>query len=145
MTESPSQKSITTNLSTQFLKQSLLTSVGQLTFDAPTFTESDIEDAMAYQHERSQEPEGDDQMVDNPPDDDEDLEAMFASYQDQQLPSASDHPRVPSPTLSDDDYDDLFAELIASETTTQTRQQQPNPLASFGHSNFVDEDSAMSM
>lgn len=119
--------------------------MGQLTFDAPVFTESDIEDAMAYQHERSQGPEDDDQMVDSPPDDDEDLEAMFASYQDQQLPSTSEHPRVPSPTLSDDDYDDLFAELIASETTSRTRQSQFNPLTSFGPSNPVDEDSAMSM
>lgn len=134
-----------TNLSAQFLKQSLLTSVGQLTFDAPVFTESDIEDAMAYQHERPQEPEDDDRIVDSPPDDDEDLEAMFASYQDQQLPSATEHPRVPSPTLSDDDYDDLFAELIANETTTQTRQSQYNPPTAFARSNPTDEDSAMSM
>lgn len=119
--------------------------MGQLTFDAPAFSESDIEDAMAYQHEMSREPRDDEQMMESPLDDDEALDAMLASYQDQQPQSATHFTRVPSPALSDNDYDDLFAELIAEETSTQQEQQQSNMPASLSHPSFMDEDSSMSM
>lgn len=117
--------------------------MGQLTFDAPTFSEYDIEDAMAYQHEMSQEAQDDD-MTESPPEDDEDLDAMLASYQNQQQASSTQFSQDPSPTLSDDDYDDLFAELIAKETPSQP-QSHLNMRTPLNHSEVLDEDSNMSM
>lgn len=94
----------------QFLKTNWLTSIGQLTYDAPAFSEADIEDALAYQQEHAQ-PQEDDMMLDGIPEEDE-MDAMVASYEEQQA-NASQRP--PSPTLSDEDYDDIFAELISQE------------------------------
>ncbi|KAM5352326.1 hypothetical protein ACJ41O_005049 [Fusarium nematophilum] len=91
----------------QFLKTNYMTNRGQLSHDAPQFSEADIEDAMAFQQEQSQIPEEDELMMDE----DEQLEAMLASLEEQQTTSQ----RLPSPTLSDEDYDDVFAELIAQE------------------------------
>ncbi|KAF4977862.1 hypothetical protein FZEAL_5706 [Fusarium zealandicum] len=94
----------------QFIRTNYLADKGQLFRDAPAFSEADIEDAMAFQQELSQvdEEKEDEVMVDE----DEQLEAMFASYEEQQTtPSQRPH----SPTLSDNDYDDIFAELIAQE------------------------------
>lgn len=54
-------------------------------------------------------------------DEEEQLEAMLASYEEQQMSSQ----RPPSPTLSEEDYDDVFAELIAQEQAQQSLQMQP--------------------
>ncbi|KAI8672548.1 hypothetical protein NCS56_00718000 [Fusarium sp. Ph1] len=97
----------------QFLKTNFLADRGQLARDAPEFTDADIEDAMAFQQEETQIPEDDDMMMDE----DDQLEAMLASYQDQTSTSSQ---RPPSPALSDEDYDDIFAELIAQEQSQQS-------------------------
>lgn len=125
----------------QFLKQSLLTDMGHLASDAPTFSESDIEDAMAFQQEISQAPHQDDEMMESPPDDEDSFDAMLAFYHEQQQPSSADAPRAPSPVLSDNDYDDLFAELIAKESTAQQESNQPGQP---GQLDLKDEDSNMS-
>lgn len=121
--------------------------MGQLTFDAPTFSESDIEDAMAYQQETVQLNQGDDQEMENPPDEEEELEAMFASYEDRQATPSAQPRWSPTPSLAsfDEEYDDLFAELIASERSPQQQPHfsQASPL--FGHAESMDEDSNMSL
>lgn len=55
-------------------------------------------------------------------DEEEQLEAMLASYEEQQMVFPQ---RPSSPTLSDEDYDDVFAELIAQEHAQQSTQFQP--------------------
>lgn len=102
----------------QFLKTNYLEDRGQLARDAPEFTDADIEDAMAFQQEETQIPEDDDMMMDE----DDQLEAMLASYQDQTSTSSQ---RPPSPALSDEDYDDIFAELIAQEQSQQSIRSRP--------------------
>ncbi|KAF5026199.1 hypothetical protein F66182_1763 [Fusarium sp. NRRL 66182] len=96
----------------QFWKKNYLADQGQLSHDAPDVTEADIEEAMAFQQEHAPIPEEDERMMDE----EEQLEAMFASYEEQQISSSQ---RPPSPTLSDQDYDDVFAELIAQEQSRQ--------------------------
>lgn len=113
----------------QFLKKSYYDDMGQLIHDAPELSEADIEDAMAFQDEPV--PDSDDMMVDSPPNDDDEIEAMFASYKEQQQP-------VHSPAPSDD-YEDIFAELIAQE------QKHGNQPASSGDQMEIEgEDNAMS-
>jgi hypothetical protein len=123
-----------------------MTGMGQLTYDAPIFTDSDVDDAMAYEQEMARNSQHDEQMIESPPDEDEDLEAMFASYQVQQSPSAAPPVYVSSPS-SNDEYDELFAELIANEGATgqNARLQQFNHHRTSSHSNLMDEDSDMMM
>lgn len=105
--------------------------MGQLVHDAPEVSEADIEDAMAFHEEPT--PEDDDMMVDSPPNDDDEIEAMLASYEQEQSRP------VHSPAPSDEDYEDIFAELIAQE---QSQQNQP---ASGGEQmDLGDDDNAMS-
>lgn len=119
----------------QFLRTSYLNHLGQLTFDAPDVSEGDIEDAMAFQSQAVPPTQEDDVMADGPPDEEEELEAMIASYEEQQ---AAQPPRPHSPAMSDEDYDDIFAELLAQEQPTQ-RQQAPSS------ADHMDEDHAMSL
>ncbi|KAH8699792.1 hypothetical protein BGZ61DRAFT_451328 [Ilyonectria robusta] len=104
----------------QLLKTSWLANQGQLSRDAPEFSDADIEDAMAFQQEEFDIPDEDDMMVDDTTEDQE-LEAMFASYED--LPTSSSQ-RPPSTIMSDDDYDDIFAELISQEQHQQSFYQE---------------------
>jgi hypothetical protein len=106
--------------------------MGNLLHDAPEVSETDIEDAMAFQQDSA--PNDVDMMVDSPPDEDEEIEALFASYEQQQTS------RVPqSPTPSDGDYDDIFAELIAQE-----HHQGDQPMSTGDQMDFRDEDNVMS-
>ncbi|KAK2609255.1 hypothetical protein QQS21_002189 [Conoideocrella luteorostrata] len=102
----------------QFWKNSLLADLGRLAHDAPALSDTDLEDAMAFREEQKL-PEDDD-MLDGLPEDEE-IEAIVASYEDQR--SRSDQP-PPSPTLSDEEYDDAFAELIAQEQSQSQEQIQ---------------------
>lgn len=94
----------------QFLKTSWLDDRGRLARDAPDFTEADIDDAMAF-HEEVEQPHEDDMVMETNPEDEE-LEAMLESYEEQQHAPSQ---RPPSPTLSDEEYDDIFAELLSQE------------------------------
>ncbi|KAK7433101.1 hypothetical protein QQZ08_000030 [Neonectria magnoliae] len=107
----------------QLLKTSFLANQGQLSYDAPEFSEADIEDAMTFQQEEFQIPEEDEMMVDDAMEDQE-LEAMLASYQEQHPASMQ---RPPS-TISDDDYDDIFAELISQEQQQARHQEALNQM-----------------
>ncbi|KAH6968739.1 hypothetical protein HG530_006313 [Fusarium avenaceum] len=101
----------------QFLKTNYLADRGQLSHDAPDITEADIEEAMTFHHDHPPIPEDDEMM-----DEEDQLEAMFASYEEQQTALLQ---RRPSPTLSDEDYDDIFAELIAQEQSQRNTQSRP--------------------
>ena len=99
------------------MKTNYLADRGQLSHDAPDMTEADIEEAMTFHHDHPPIPEDDEMM-----DEEDQLEAMFASYEEQQTASTQ---RLPSPALSDEDYDDVFAELIAQEQSQQNTQSYP--------------------
>ena len=88
------------------MKNSLLADIGRLSHDAPVFSDTDLEDAMMFR-EHGQ----DDDMMDGGFPEEEALEAIVASYEQQ----SQSEQRPPSPTLSDEEYDDVFAELIAQE------------------------------
>ncbi|KAH7193129.1 uncharacterized protein B0J16DRAFT_71566 [Fusarium flagelliforme] len=102
----------------QFLKTNYLADRGQLSHDAPEITEADIEEAMTFHQEHPSIPEEDEMVMDE----EEQLEAMLASYEEQHMTPLQ---RVPSPALSDEDYDDVFAELIAQEQAWQSTELQP--------------------
>ncbi|KAF7535264.1 hypothetical protein G7Z17_g13228 [Cylindrodendrum hubeiense] len=104
----------------QLLKTSWLADQGQLSRDAPEFSDADIEDAMAFQQEDYEIPDEDDVMVEDNMEDQE-LEAMFASYEEQ---PASSSQRPPSAIMSDDEYDDIFAELLTQEHHRQGFHQE---------------------
>lgn len=112
----------------QFLKTSWLADRSQLSYDAPSFSEADIDDAMAFSQDND-DPRDDDDMIVDEPREDEELEALFASYEQQQQA-----PRPPSPTMSDEEYDDIFAELLSQEQS-QPRQQ--------GFTDQMDSDETM--
>ncbi|KAF5001701.1 hypothetical protein FGRMN_869 [Fusarium graminum] len=101
----------------QFLKTNYLADRGQLSHDAPDITEADIEEAMSFYPDHPSAPEDDEMM-----DEEGQLEAMFASYEEQQTALSQ---RLPSPTLSDEDYDDVFAELIAQEKSQLRTRSHP--------------------
>ncbi|KFH44707.1 hypothetical protein ACRE_044370 [Hapsidospora chrysogenum ATCC 11550] len=122
------------NIEGQFLRTSYLNHLGQLTFDAPEPSEGDIEDAMTFQSHAVPPTQDGDVMTHGPPDEEEELEAMIASYEEQQ---AAQPLRPRSPAMSDEDYDDIFAELLAQE---QPAQQQQAPSSA----DHMDEDHAMS-
>ncbi|KAG6005623.1 hypothetical protein E4U21_007811 [Claviceps maximensis] len=119
----------------QFLKNSLLADIGRLSHDAPILSETDLEDAMKVHVEPHPE---DDDMLDHCPQeeeeggevgeggDDDNIEAMVASFEEQMSPSQSrSKQRSSSPALSDEDYDDIFAELIAQERQQSSCTQSP--------------------
>ena len=92
-----------------------------LSRDAPTVSEADIEDAMAHQEapvEEQQFEMDDDPMLDDFAEDE--LEARVASYE--QGGQTSTPQRPPSLCLSDEEYDDLFAELAAQDSMQISQQ-----------------------
>lgn len=104
-----------------FLKNSWLADVGQLSRDAPSFSEADIENAMAYHEEdipQAEDTADDDAMIDDVPMDD-DLEAMVASYEQDRPVGSSQRPS--SISLSDDEYDDIFDELMGQDHSTASQ------------------------
>ncbi|KAF4125694.1 hypothetical protein GMORB2_0938 [Geosmithia morbida] len=119
----------------QLLKASYLDTMDLLSHGAPELSDADIEDAMALEAQFQQQlrqrhngnlaaatAAGDDMaMYDDelPPDEDEEMDALVASYQEQ-VAVPTQRPESPS-TMTDDDYDDIFAELIAQE-----RQRLPS-------------------
>jgi len=127
----------------QFLKQSLLASVGQLSYDAPAFSETDIEDAMAHELEQSQVPQEDDEMMEGPPEEDDELEAMVASYEQQQDKPSTHSTWAPSPAWSDDGYDELFEELMEHENQVQQQPHQSYASISWSQGDSMDEDGRM--
>ncbi|KAK0384934.1 hypothetical protein NLU13_7413 [Sarocladium strictum] len=106
-----------------FLKTSWLADRDQLARDAPTLTDADLEDAMAYGNEQLPREMDDELMEYGPPDDD--LEAMLASYEQDASPSQ----RPKSPSFSDDDeYEDVFADFMSHEEPHHFRSiSQPDP------------------
>lgn len=92
---------------------------------------------MAYQDETLQSQQADDMVMEEPPDEDEDIEAMVASYESLQTGS-SQPPR--SPSLSDEEYEEIFAELAAQESQTQQNQT----ISTGDRMDTRDEDSIMS-
>lgn len=90
--------------------------MNQLSRDAPSFTDADIDDAMAFTQETYRPEDGDDMVMDDSKQDEE-LDAIFASYQEEQTA------QPPSPAMSDEEYDDIFAELISQEQNRQDHQQ----------------------
>ena len=89
--------------------------MSQLSYDAPEFTDADIEDAVEFQPETPQPIEDDDEII---MDDAEgrDFEEMMAAFD-------QDSARPPSPALSDEEYDAIFAELISQEQEQQQGQE----------------------
>lgn len=116
----------------------MLASIGQLSHDAPEISETDIEDAMAFHRETIPEDEDEDMMVDDVPDEDRELEAMFASYEEQR--AAPSQPSQLSKIPDDEDYDDLFAELIAKEQRLQQLHQQTQSPSSIDDMDIMDQE-----
>ncbi|KAL7799072.1 hypothetical protein V8C37DRAFT_398906 [Trichoderma ceciliae] len=107
----------------QFLKTNWLANVGRLSHDAPSFSEADIEDAMAFSQETTQ-PRMDEDMI---PEELVEEEHMLTSYEEEVLA----HQGSRLPTLveeENDEYDDIFAELISQERqfSRQHRPSQPS-------------------
>lgn len=88
--------------------------MGQLSHDAPEFTDADIEDAVSFQPETPQPVEDDDEIIMDDVEDRE-FEEIMAAYD-------QDSARPPSPALSDEEYDAIFAELISQEQEQQQSQ-----------------------
>ncbi|KAF7563006.1 hypothetical protein G7046_g1121 [Stylonectria norvegica] len=103
----------------QFLKTNWLEDQGQLSHDAPDFSEADIDDAAAFLEEGPQ-PQDDDMMLDDI------LADEFTCKNEEELYSEAAR-RPPSPALSDEEFefDDVFAELILKE---QLKEQWQNYL-----------------
>lgn len=102
--------------------------MGRLSHDAPVLSERDLEDAMTVHEERYM---GDDEdMLGDFPQENDDIEAMVASFEQEQRRSrgggrGSGQERASSPGLSDEEYDDIFAELISREGEEQGESIQP--------------------
>lgn len=75
---------------------------------------------MTIQQDQLQDIPEDDVMADEAYLPLEDLEAMVASYEEQQSQQGQS---PPSPSLSDEDYDDIFAELISQEQKPLSQPQ----------------------
>ena len=106
--------------------------MGRLSCDAPSFSEIDLEDAIVFQQQLGRQNEAkqqqtqtlgcDDNMVDFAGSEEKELDAMIASYEEQQ---AQEVLRPPSRASSDDEYEDLFAELLVREETLALSGQAP--------------------
>ncbi|GAO14691.1 hypothetical protein UVI_02028940 [Ustilaginoidea virens] len=105
----------------KFLKNSFLADVGRLAHDAPTLSETDLDDAIRFPEEHQMLPEEEDALNGYLEEEEEEVEAMLASYQEQK----NSAPEAPcSPALSDEEYDQVFAELIAQEEA-ESQAQSP--------------------
>ena len=89
--------------------------MGHLSRDAPSFTEADIDDAIAFFQERPPPLEDEDMLDDILHE--EELGAVFASYGEQRASGT----RQPSSLAAIDEreYDELFAELISQDAQQQ--------------------------
>ncbi|KAH6604637.1 hypothetical protein Trco_006344 [Trichoderma cornu-damae] len=103
----------------QFLKTTWLANVGRLSHDAPSFSEADIEDAMAFSQEAAKSRMDEDTI----PEELVEEEHMLTSYEQEAM--AHDGPLLPTPVEEEDEYDDIFAELISQEHRL-SRQHQPS-------------------
>jgi len=97
----------------QFLKTNWLANVGRLSHDAPSLSDADVEDAMAYSSQEAAQSSMDEDMI---PEELAEEERMLTSYEEEVM--AAQRPRLPQlSTLAEesDEYDDIFAELISQE------------------------------
>lgn len=115
-----------TNGRNQFLKTNWIADMNRLSHDAPEISEADIEDASRFEPQSMEEEFDDDDVDDGMIDEyseDAELEAMFASYQQQQKPQTQSPTMRPiSPSLSDDEYDAIFEELLSAKDIDQEMQ-----------------------
>ncbi|KAF4595102.1 hypothetical protein GQ602_000715 [Ophiocordyceps camponoti-floridani] len=101
------------DIETQFLKNNWLANIGRLSHDAPSLTEEDLADAMALNSDSPQPSEEEEvDMMDESNREQRELEAMAASFEEQDL--------VPT---SDDEYDEIFAELALQDKATDLSDQ----------------------
>ncbi|KAL7936928.1 hypothetical protein V8C35DRAFT_332193 [Trichoderma chlorosporum] len=105
----------------QFLKTNWLANVGRLSYDAPSFSEADIEDAMAFSQEAEQSQMDDDSV----PEELVQEEYMLTSYEEEAM--AHQGSRLPTLVEENDEYDDIFAELISQEGQHPQQQQSSQP------------------
>ncbi|KAH0498318.1 hypothetical protein TgHK011_005574 [Trichoderma gracile] len=105
----------------QFLKTNWLANVGRLSYDAPSLSEADIEDAMAFSQESAQ-PQLDDDMI---PEELVEEEHMLTSYEEEVL--AQRRHALPTLVEESDEYDDIFAELISQEQRFSQQHQLSQP------------------
>ncbi|KAH7326173.1 hypothetical protein B0I35DRAFT_474856 [Stachybotrys elegans] len=111
----------------QLLRTSILENRLQLAQGAPSLTDADIEDAVAYEQGMTQQQDDDEVMADDMREDDE-LEAMIAAYEaERPIPQQ----RPPSPNWSDEEFDDAFDELLS----------QPSMLPQFHDFGYISPDS----
>ncbi|KAM0251682.1 hypothetical protein ACHAQJ_008051 [Trichoderma viride] len=101
----------------QFLKTNWLANVGRLSHDAPSFSDADIEDAMAFSPETAQS-QMDEDMI---PEELVEEEHMLTSYEEEVM--ANQGSRLPMLPEENDEYDDIFAELISQERQFSQQQQ----------------------
>ncbi|KAL7942184.1 hypothetical protein V8C42DRAFT_332780 [Trichoderma barbatum] len=105
----------------QFLKTNWLANVGRLSYDAPSFSEADIEDAMAFSQEAEQ-PEMDEDMI---PEELVEEEHMLTYYEEEVM--AHQGSQLSTLAEENDEYDDLFAELISQEGRLSQPSQPSQP------------------
>ncbi|RFU72792.1 hypothetical protein TARUN_9473 [Trichoderma arundinaceum] len=105
----------------QFLKTNWLANVGRLSHDAPSFSEADIEDAMAFSQENVH-PQMDEDMI---PEELVEEEHMLTSYEEEVM--AHHGSRLPTLAEENDEYDDIFAELISQESQFSQQRQSSQP------------------
>ncbi|PFH61826.1 hypothetical protein XA68_16160 [Ophiocordyceps unilateralis] len=97
------------DIETQFLRNNWLANLGRLSYDAPSLTEADLVDAMTLQPDPPQLMEEDeDEMMNESCREQREIEAMAASFEEQQPASTSD-----------DEYDEIFAELALQDKPSQ--------------------------
>ena len=100
---------------------------------------------MAHEQEQSQvHREEDDEMMESPPDEDDELDAMVASFERQQENLSTQSAWGPSPAWSDDGYDEIFEELIEHERQAQQQPRQAHAPISWSQGDPMDEDRGMS-
>jgi hypothetical protein len=102
----------------KLVKSSLLAHRIQLSQGAPTLTDAEIEELEQDSYGKMDE---EDMMVDHLKEEEE-LEAMIASYEENQ--PGSQH-RPPSPSWTDEDFDDISMDLIIPDQPTFSNIQQP--------------------
>ncbi|RDA82647.1 hypothetical protein CP532_0116 [Ophiocordyceps camponoti-leonardi (nom. inval.)] len=102
------------DIENQFLRNNWLANIGCLSHDAPCLTEADLVDAMAMFPDQPQPPEDEEEMTVERYREQEEMEAMAASLEDQHITSTSD-----------DEYDEIFAELALQDTPRQNHPPDP--------------------
>ncbi|TFB04595.1 hypothetical protein CCMA1212_003680 [Trichoderma ghanense] len=106
----------------QFLKTNWLANVGRLSHDAPSLSEADIEDAMAFLQESGQPQIMDDDTI---PEELVEEEHMLTSYEEEVM--AQGGRALPTLVEEGDEYDDIFAELISQEQHLSQQHHSSQP------------------